>query len=176
MGNSLCALLWPALAGYCLALSPACASTELYRDSCTLGAGGQISTIKMRQDDGRYELKLLINGEMAPAFSDLGSDEYEVGEIAMSRCGDNAFVFVFNYGSPYLKGFAYRQCAHALTRLDFAEKLPPVALSRCTEPLFAVFPDEQARGYKIVTAQRTVSVSRIRKSRIFLLDALRQKH
>jgi hypothetical protein len=90
-------------------------------------------------------------------------------------CGDGAFVFVFNFGSPYLKGFAYRQCGQTLRRLDFAEKQPPLALSRCSEPLFAVFPDEEARGYKIIDAHHTRTVSRIKKDRIFLLDGNRRR-
>jgi len=129
----------------------------------------------MRQDQENHEIKLLINGQARPAFSELGSAEYEVGEIVMSRCDDRAFVFVFNYGSPYLRGFAYRQCGQTLTRLDFAEKLPPLALSRCSEPLFAVFDNEEAGGYKIIDAQRTRTVSRIRKARIFVLDGNRRK-
>jgi hypothetical protein len=177
MENKRARLLWTVLAGGCIALAPAWAwaGTEIYRDSCTLASGNQTSSVEMRQDQESHEIKLLVNGQAMPAFSDLGSAEYEVGEIVMSHCSDHAFVFVFNYGSPYLKGFAYRQCGQALRRLDFAEKLPPLALSRCSEPLFAVFQNEEAGGYKIVEAQRTRSVARIRKARIFLLDGNRRK-
>ena len=163
-----------ALAACCLAFSTARAEAEPYQGSCRLGDARQGSSIEMRQDPESRVLTLVVDGRTMPAFGDLDAADYEVGEIVASHCSKDLFVFVFNYGSPYLKGFVYRKCGPRLSRLDFAEKLPPIAVSRCPEALFAVFPDTETEAFKIVDARHTRRVARINRARLWSLPDSRQ--
>lgn len=165
---------WLALAACSLAFSSARAEAEPYQGSCRLGDARQGSSIEMRQEPDSRVLTLVVDGRSMPAFGDLDAADYEVGEIAASHCSKDLFVFVFNYGSPYLKGFVYRKCGPRLSRLDFAEKLPPTAVSRCPEALFAVFPDTETEAFKIVDARHTRRVARINRARLWSLSDSQQ--
>lgn len=165
---------WLALAACCLTFSTTRAEAEPFQGSCRLGNAHQGSSIEMRQDPESRVLTLVVDGQTLPAFGDLDAADYEVGEIVASHCSEDLFVFVFNYGSPYLKGFVYRKCGLRLSRLDFAEKLPPTAVSRCSEALFAVFPDTETEAFKIVDARHTRRVARINRARLWSLPDSRQ--
>lgn len=148
--------------------APVWADDASFRSDCNL-AGTPLTILRTQSEARGPEITLIVDGKSMPVFSDLGRDEYEVGEIVSSHCGKNTFTFTFNYGSPYLKSLVYWKCGHRLKRLDFAEKNPPTALSRCSRSLFAVFPDEERGGYKLIELRHEHHAKKIDKSHLIFL-------